>query len=338
MIKLLSLLCLLYSFCAFAEEAPPAEYPYPSTSTQEDPLSEAPAQVHKNGTYIYNTKSKKPTAINIEGVEQPQRVSDDGIYYYGDGEKVTDKTPGDIEKPEDLDDDGTYYYSKESKIDPPSDVMEKPQKVTADGRYIYNAAVLPSDSVFSFRGGVYGPPDIQGPSKGFSQVYGDKASFILNVDYEWKLFDFLGNFLFKVGSGLFFSDGNGEFSGGSNPGIQPKETFQFLVFPNTATVTYKFGFSPGQLFVPYVDGGAGYYTFWERRSDGGSNHFGGAPVLVASAGLLISLSYFSYGTALYSEYGITETWLDLQFRQVVGLDERKDFTSNMITGGFAVGF
>ncbi|MCJ8275822.1 MAG: hypothetical protein HRT44_11585 [Bdellovibrionales bacterium] len=90
--------------------------------------------------------------------------------------------------------------------------------------------------------------------------------------------------------------------------------------------------------VPYIEPGVGYYTFWERRTDGESNSFGGAPVLSAAGGLLISLNSLTSGTELSGDYGATDLWLDLQYRQVFGLDSRKDFSSNMITGGFGIGF
>ena len=110
------------------------------------------------------------------------------------------------------------------------------------------------------------------------------------------------------------------------------------MFPNTLSLSYKAQLWNIQYLTPYFDLGAGYYTFWERRSDDKKNSFGGAPVASVAAGLLVSLSIFGSGTGMASDYGIRQTWIDLQYRQVLGLDSKKDFSSNMITGGFAVGF
>ncbi len=53
---------------------------------------------------------------------------------------------------------------------------------------------------------------------------------------------------------------------------------------------------------------------------------------------MISLTKLVGDTNLRSDYGVTQSWFDLQYKQIVGLDSRKDFSSNMITGGFALGF
>jgi hypothetical protein len=105
-------------------------------------------------------------------------------------------------------------------------------------------------------------------------------------------------------------------------------------------LNYKLKFSDTQIFTPYVEGGAGYFTFVEYRTDGDETNFGGAGVLAASGGLLISMNLLDKNAAaiMYEDYGVNHLWFDFQFRRYQGLDNQKDFSSNMITGGFGFAF
>ena len=122
--------------------------------------------------------------------------------------------------------------------------------------------------------------------------------------------------------------------------IPSKLKFLFIVFPNTASLNYKMRFSDTQLFIPYVEGGLGYFSFIEYRDDGERTRFGGAGIVSGAAGLLFSLTAIDQVAAggIYDDYGVKHLWLDLQFRRIEGLNKKKDFSSNMITAGFGFAF
>lgn len=335
----LTLLLLLIPCFLWAEDPPEAEYPYPST-VKETSTVEQPVKIDSSGTYYYDTNPKKKLK-KIQGVEAPIDGDEDGTYYYPINKKQKTNNIDGVEKPISGDNDGTYYYMEKRKQKPVPNGVPQPKKIEKDGTYVYNDDEdRPTTSAFYFRGGTFGAPKIKGATQNYEQVYGTDSNWVIAFEYEWKMFDFLGELLVKFGSGISIDDGTGQYAtpGNNNPAILPKEEFQFILFPNTLSLSYKFQFWNSQYFTPYVDGGLGYYTFWERRSDNKKNNLGGAPVLSASAGLLISLTKWTSGTSLLSDYGIHQMWLDLQYRQVVGLDDRKDFSSNMITGGFGFGF
>lgn len=330
-------LLIFFPLFAFAEQAPEPEYPYPKTKKEKGLGIEKPVKVDSQGAYYYNTERKK--SKSYQGVEQPVKVDDRGVYYYDtDAKKKKPKNAGGIEQPVDSDSEGAYYYSrKKKKKKPKVKYGEFPDKVLKDGTYVYNMETQPTGNVLYIRGGVYGPPDLK-PTQGtrnYESVYTDSSSFVIQLEYDWKL---TSQLYLKAGTGFLNEKGTGQFGGSNNPSRTPRETFELYIFPNTVSASYKFKLSEDQLFTPYVDAGLGYFTFMEIRSDGDGTRFGGAPVGTFVGGLMFSLKDFMDGSSLTNDYGITDTWLDIQYRQVLGLDSRKDFTSSMITGGFAIGF
>ena len=345
MIRLLLLISLLISFQLRAEEEPEPEYPYPKTKKSKAMELEKPAKVDNRGVYYYKTDNKKKKKKTMKGVEAPYKIGSDGTYYYGDEDSLPAEVIKGVEKPIDSDSDGSYYYSRERKKKGKKNLYgPQPTKVHSDGSHSYNVEVTETKNTFYLRGGVYGPPDIQPVSAGgstYKDVYGTGSNFIVTFEYDWLL---TNSIFLKLGSGFTSQEGEGQFS---TPiaGVEPRETFQFYIFPTTLSVSYKFQLWNIQYLTPYVEGGLGYFAFVENRSDGDifsfngeTTKYGGAFVTTATAGLLISLSIFQSGSSLQSDYGATQTWLDIQYKQILGLDSRKDFSSNMITGGFAVGF
>ncbi len=347
MIRLLLISLLTLSMPSLAEEAPPAEYPYPSRTIDQTDEIERHVRKDRKGVYFYDTKKPKRKRKIYQGVEKPYHIGSDGSFYYRDEKKSDEsmKNIDGVEQPVDHDAEGGYYYSrKKEKKSRPNTHGPQPSKINHDGSYIYDMDIDETKNVFYFRGGVSGPPDIKASgtsTTNFNDVYGSSSSFLLAFEYDWQLSRTLS---IKVGSGLSTTQGKGRF-GTPIAGLEPKETFQFFVFPNTLSLAYKFQIWNIQYLTPYVEGGPGYFTFMEKRSDGDfftlnkeTTKFGGALVATATLGLLISTSKFTSGTNLQNEYGATQSWFDLQYKQVFGLDSRKDFSSNMITGGFAIGF
>ncbi len=344
MISLLAF--LIFSSAAWGEEPPEPEYPYPK-KRQSSPLSEQleqPAIVDSNGTYYYSNEKAPAKRVDqgVSGVEAPTRIDPDGTYYYGDGDskQKTEPNISGTEQPIKRDSEGSYYYDpkKTTPVDREKILGEKPTSISKDGAFYYDGDFQPSTKSFAFRLGMMSPPQIRPATTGgldFEGIYSKKNLFNLALEYDWILTNSL---YLKVGSGVAVAQGKGQFASVENSDLTPRETFQFYIFPNLASLGYRFVFSEEPLFTPYIEGGAGYFAFMESRSDGKASKFGGAPVLAASGGLLISLTKYSRNPELSNAYGIKQMWVDIQFRQIIGLDERKDFTSSNITAGFAIGF
>jgi hypothetical protein len=232
--------------------------------------------------------------------------------------------PAPSPQPESISDEGDYFY----KAEKPTEALH------------YKVDELPPiKGAFYLRFGTIGPYDITGDSGAtFQQMYSNSSSFVIFAEYERYLGNFLGKWTLKLGTGLTTEEGNGRFV--SDPTTVPLEKFNFIILPNTALLNYKFKFSDTQILTPYVEGGAGYFTFIEYRDDGDQTNIGGAGVLAASGGLLISMNLLDRNAAsiMYEDYGVNHLWFDLQFRRYQGIDDKKDFSSNMITGGFGFAF
>jgi hypothetical protein len=237
---------------------------------------------------------------------------------------AAEQAPTASPKPESINDEGDYFY--------------KPEK-PSDALYYKVDDLPPIKGAFYLRFGTIGPYDITGDSgSNFQQMYSSDSSFVIVAEYERYLGHLLGKWTLKLGTGVTSEEGNGRFV--SNTSIVPLEKFNFVIFPNTALLNYKFKFSDTQILTPYLEGGAGYFTFVEYRNDGDKTTFGGAGVLAFSGGMLISMNLLDRNAAsiMYEDYGVNHLWFDLQFRRYQGLDNKKDFSSNMITGGFGFAF
>lgn len=341
-----SLAFLIFLSLARAEEPPEPEYPYPK-KRQSSPLREQveqPVKVDSSGTYYYSNEKAQAKKVDqgISGVEAPTRVDPDGTYYYGDSNPQQKPEPNisGTEQPIKQDSEGSYYYDpkKTIPVDREKILGEKPTSISKDGAFYYDDDLEASTKAFAFRLGMMSPPQIKSATTGgldFEGIYSDKRLFNLALEYDWILTNSL---YLKVGTGVAVAQGKGQFASVENSNLTPRETFQVYIFPNLVSLGYRFAFSEQPLLTPYIEGGAGYFAFMESRSDGESSKFGGAPVVAASGGLLISITKYSRDPELSNSYGIKQMWVDLQFKQIIGLDERKDFTSNNITVGFAFGF
>ena len=243
-----------------------------------------------------------------------------------------------------------FYYSKnrrKKKSRVHKKGIEKPYRVGSDGSFYYSKRKnegKKSFNILSILVGTYTPPDIQFVKGGrnYQEMYSNKNQFLVRFEYELRLFKYekklIHSFFMKFGSGFTQASGEGQFVG-ENQGIKPREKFRFFIIPTTVSISYKLDFLKTSYLTPYVDGGMGYFGFAETRSDHKKNHYGGAFVSSLGFGMLISLSQlFQNQLTMFSEYGISQSWLNLQYQKITGLDERKDFTSEMITGGFAFGF
>jgi hypothetical protein len=331
----LFLTLILKPIICWSETEPEPEYPYPKKAKSNMEI-EKPRVMGADGSYFYEIDENPSNIKTIDGVEAPVKVGPDGSYYYTNESPKQENDIEGVEKPIQKNKDGSYSYDLKKKS-PKKIYGEKPDHINSDGSFIYDSKKKSVSNVLYIRGGIYGPPKIKSKSSDltYADLYPNRASLVFQIEYDWRLGS---TFFLKLGSGLTSAQGKGQFVGNTNSEFTPKESFQFYIFPTTLSLAYKFQLWDLQYLTPYVDGGVGYFSYLERRSDGKKTYFGGAPVLTASAGLLISLSIFQSGSELQNDYGATQSWIDLQYKQVIGLDSRKDFSSNMITVGFAIGF
>lgn len=231
-----------------------------------------------------------------------------------------------LEKPESISDEGEYFYS------------DKPAK---DAVYYEMDHLPPITGAMYFRISSTSAYDIVGENgRTYKQVYDDSPGVGIVFDYEWQLFHLLGKWTLKASTGFTVGSGKGQFSDPANAALTPKEKYTLLLSPHTVLLNYKLRYSDKQWFVPYVEGGPGYHTYIEHRSDGDKTGWGGSPVLSVAGGMLISLTLLDRNSAglLYDDYGVNHMWLDLNFRRNEALDKDKDFSANVFSAGFGFAF
>jgi hypothetical protein len=341
------------------DEAPPKpEYPYPGADSDGSSAAGA-ADGATQGSSATNGSSST-------GGKNSQRPRSSGS-----GPVAQGSTPvqnGWVnERPVRVDPDSdSYFYTKEPddsarRLEGPPEPIEfrgwagaeKPTSIRSDGSFQYSVESTDVRGSYGVRGAYFAYPLIENADNGatFQDIYGsfnDEGEATSGgmigvlVDYERILgFGALGRISARFTSGAIFSSGRGRFRSAARVAEEPEEVFTFINLPNTLGLTYLLQFlGPEQLLVPYIEGGAGYFTFVELRDDNKSPSFGGSPVAYFAGGLRVLLDGLDRPAIrrLDEAYGINHVWLFAEFRQQIGLNKKFDFTSQVGNAGVSFDF
>ncbi len=219
--------------------------------------------------------------------------------------------------------------------------LEQPIDKKKDGTWYYGVKESDKSFAASFRGGMFGAPEIRNPRNGFffSQIYEQQEIPTIFFDFEWQLKTFIGAFAAKLGTGIFYVQGEGKFADSARKFDVPPEEFTFLMLPNTVSAIYRLRFHEKQPIIPYAEAGAGYFTFMELRGDGDIK-FNAAPITFLSLGASFLLDWLDPKAVrdLDREYGVNHVYLTAEYREILGLNETYDFTSRVISGGIMMEF
>lgn len=210
-------------------------------------------------------------------------------------------------------------------------------RITKDNVYYYQVKKSPQSRAMTVSFGNYGPDNFKGGETYFTSIY--ESSLMLTIDYEWQFWNRFGTLGFVVGSGLFFSQGNGVFENGTNAGQSAREKFYFLMFPNNGSLVYRAKYTDDQVVVPFAEGGLGYYVFAEKREDNldkWHGRWGGALAGQYGLGLSFNLNSLSESglISLDREYGINNLYVNLAYKGIVGFHSDFDVSANIINVGF----
>ena len=210
------------------------------------------------------------------------------------------------------------------------------QRITKEGEFIYGLPQPHSDHAATFRVGTFSPANLQNHDTGipFSEIYGSGGTALF-LDYQWFLTKRFGTLAFKVGSGLVMAQGHGIFVPEAIQIPRPngnvaQELYTFALFPNTAALIYRFKYYDKQFIVPYIEGGADYYTFAEIRDDGITPKIGGSALAHGAAGIAFMLDGLSPKSMLDldRDYGISHVYLTAEYRLTQSLEpENLDFSA-----------
>jgi hypothetical protein len=338
------------------EEAPPAaEYPYPGAHEEgitppAENLNDAPktAAIENSSERLDQASAQTSGQESNRQIQRPMKIDPDNGDYYYDTTPVKD-VPIAREAdhmPKKIEDDG-YHYTPGEKPAQFSNRpgVEKPVEILANGEFKYATEHSPTTAQSSFRVGFFGPPMLKNADTGtlFTDIYTHDQLPVLFVDYEWPLTSKLGHLGLKLGSGLFVASGQGQFATvdrSRRADDIPQERYTFFMFPNTLTAQYRFQYKDTQPIVPYIEGGAGYFTFTEFRDDNSTPAIGGALTTVVSGGVNLMMDWLDPEAIrhLDEDYGINHVFLTLEAREIVGLNSNYDFSSSVFNAGFLFQF
>jgi len=214
-------------------------------------------------------------------------------------------------------------------------------RITKDLDYLYKTNTPKTSKAASVRFGNFEPTKLRNinSNRSFAELYEDASGLIILFDYEWKKFLF-STFDLKLGTGLFFASGNGQFASQTNQaaGLIPQEKFTFIMAPNNISLGYKFKVFDKQWLIPFVDSGVDIFSIIETSEVG--TKIGGSYGGHFAAGAALSLKSFDRvaSSIMSDEYGISDMWLKVEYRQYLMFAGDFDFSGNTINAGLEFDF
>lgn len=224
-------------------------------------------------------------------------------------------------------------------------------RITRDRTYIYKVDESDQKTAVQVRFGIYDPINLTAPGKDgaaetrFEDNYETQNPAVM-ADWEWQAWRSpIGKWGLTVGTGVYVAQGNGHYANGLNgPGgslgnnYSPREIFTFVLLPVNIGAMYRLQIWHRQLLIPYATGGGTAYIFSEFRDDNKGPKFGAAPGAYFAAGGAFNLSYFDSMSRIQldREYGINAIYLTGEYRQLISLNKKFDFDSDLINAGFLI--
>ena len=221
-------------------------------------------------------------------------------------------------------------------------------RIEKDGTYVYRTKEDTSYKTSgSFRIGAMDAPKIKSSDEKttFEMMYKGPTVPMLAFDYEWQPWDSLRNVAIQAGLGIMTAGGNGRFtktatSGTPTAGDKAQEEYTILAIPLNIGLSYRFQYMDRQWFAPYLAGGGSYIPVVEYRDDGASTNMVGTPGAYGAVGGLLNVSAMDRGTAftLKNEYGISNLWVNLEYRYLKSFNDEVDFSSGIFGAGISVDY
>ncbi len=246
-------------------------------------------------------------------------------------------------------DDVIFDWSKyENATEVPHPFAEKGLiRIDKSRNYIYKVEESEQKTATAVRFGSYIPQNLEAPandnvgSATFEDLYTQTDTPAILIDWEWQLWRSpIGKFAASLGGGVYVAQGNGRFVGPVNsqavPEITPKEIFTFAVIPMSIGAVYRMQIWHKQMVVPYATGGGTIFGFAELRDDDKAPKFGGSFGAFYAAGGALNLTYFDNMSRIQldREYGINAVYLTVEYRGILALSKKFDFSGDMLNAGF----
>lgn len=236
----------------------------------------------------------------------------------------------------------------EKTIVHPSAKADGLSRIDAEGNYIYDEKNELSNQSFHMRFGTVNNPDVsveitQHNTNNvyvvtFDDMYQGASKLSLGLDYEYFFTRDMGKLGLQGGLAFQYAEGKGRLA--SDPTKESIETFSFITAPLFLGLVYRFEYVEHQYLAPYVTGGGAYTVLAEKRDDSSDIKAIGAFGYYASGGALFNLTAFSREMAndFRSEYGISNLWINLEFRMVQVSSDAFNYDNSFVQGGVSFDF
>jgi len=172
----------------------------------------------------------------------------------------------------------------------------------------------------------------------FEDIYDGASGTTFGYDYEYFFRTVGGKLGAQFGFSAQFADGQGRLV--IDPSQPSTEKFSFFTLPMYAGAVYRFEYKDKQLLAPYIAGGGVYMALAEKREDRAKINAIGAPGFYGLGGILFNITAFDREMAseFISEYGISNLWLNLEFKTVQVTSEVFEYQASYIQGGLSFDF
>lgn len=211
-------------------------------------------------------------------------------------------------------------------------------KINKKSEYLYKYKQSPAKGFINVKAGNVNLANFEAEDgTKFSDLYDSDSITALFFEYDWEPFKKHRSLSVKVGGGLSYARGSGRFVGNTNVQDSPLERFNFMLFNSTAGLTYKFKNLSNQLFIPFVTGGLDYNLATEFKSGFSAFKYQGILGAHAGGGLSINISWLERQASLDldRQYGINNTYLTIEARNIISFDEDEDIGGLIIIAGLS---
>lgn len=240
-----------------------------------------------------------------------------------------------------------------SATEPPLQKIKHPgaadglTRIDKDGVYIYDVENPLQNQSSHVRIGAAANPeldvniiDVNGNTTNltFDDIYHGASNMSVGFDYEYFFTTHYGKLGVQAGLSAQYAQGHGRLV--SNPQIESIEKFSFMTLPLYLGATYRFEYKDKQLLAPYVAGGGTFISLLEKREDTSKVYYTYAPGFYGAGGVLLNISSFDKEMAadMFSEYGISNIWINAEFKTVFVEGDSFSYKAAYIQGGLSFDF
>lgn len=211
-------------------------------------------------------------------------------------------------------------------------------KINKNGEYLYKYEKTELNGFFHLKGGGYSFENFptEDSTNKFEAFYDTETAVTFLLEYDWPVFKNMQSLSLNFSGGMAYARGNGAFVD-TSIGLEAREKYTLLFLPMGVGLTYKFKFISNQLLLPYINGSLNYNFLMEFREGFEAFKYLGIFGAHFSGGVSINLGWFERLASLQldQEFGINNSYLTIEARQVIGFEDDNDINGFVILGGLS---